>query len=310
MGSSSDLMIGEWVVAIGNPFGFLLSNPEPAVTAGVVSGLGRNIIQNAGERGFYLDMIQTDASINPGNSGGPLVNALGQVIGVNSSIISQSGGSEGLGFAIPINRARKVAADLLASHRVRRAWVGLDVEPADSNRWGHSTRVRIAHIATGSPAAGAGLRSGAIVLSAAGRPVRTALDWEGRLLDSRVGEPLEVVVAEGTSQRTVQLVPRDLPSMAAERVRALDGFELITLTAGIRAERGFESDHGAVIVALPDDARDLGMREGDLIIEINRNPVRTAEDAAGQLRRSSGRGPVRVIFEREGQYASISFYVS
>jgi serine protease Do len=238
------------------------------------------------------------------------VNALGHVIGVNSSIISQSGGSEGLGFAIPINRARKVAADLLAAHRVRRAWVGLDVEPADSNRWGHSTRVRIGHIATGSPAALAGLRVGSIVASASGRPVRTPLDWEGRLLDARVGEALEVVVMDGSSARTVRLVPRDLPSMAAERVRALDGFDLITLTAGIRAERGLESDHGAVIVSLPDDARDLGMREGDLIIEINRNPIRTAEDAAGQLRRSSGRGPVRVIFERAGQYASISFYVS
>ncbi|NIP83649.1 MAG: trypsin-like serine protease, partial [Gemmatimonadetes bacterium] len=92
-----------------NPFGYLLSNPEPTVTAGVVSGLDRNIIPSGrDESGYYLDMIQTDASINPGNSGGPLVNARGDVVGVNSSILSRTGGSEGLGFAIPVDRARRV----------------------------------------------------------------------------------------------------------------------------------------------------------------------------------------------------------
>ncbi|MFP4623983.1 MAG: S1C family serine protease, partial [Gemmatimonadota bacterium] len=100
LGRSDGLLIGEWVVAIGNPFGYLLSNTEPTVTAGVISGIRRNIIPtDGGNRGYYLGMIQTDASINPGNSGGPLVNAEGDVIGVNSSIFSRSGGSEGLGFA-------------------------------------------------------------------------------------------------------------------------------------------------------------------------------------------------------------------
>jgi serine protease Do len=128
LGSSAHLIIGEWVVAIGNPFGFMLANAEPTVTAGVVSGVGRNIIpEGRGESGgWYLDMIQTDASINPGNSGGPLVNALGEVIGVNSSIISGSGGSVGLGFAIPMDRARRVAGDLQRNGSVRRygwAWM-------------------------------------------------------------------------------------------------------------------------------------------------------------------------------------------
>ncbi|HSJ25196.1 MAG TPA: trypsin-like peptidase domain-containing protein, partial [Longimicrobiales bacterium] len=113
LGRSSNLIIGEWVVAIGNPFGFMLANAEATVTAGVVSGVNRNIIPEGGQGGgWYLDMIQTDASINPGNSGGPLVNALGEVIGVNSSIISGGGGSVGLGFAIPIDRARRIAQDL------------------------------------------------------------------------------------------------------------------------------------------------------------------------------------------------------
>ncbi|MDX1676166.1 MAG: trypsin-like peptidase domain-containing protein, partial [Longimicrobiales bacterium] len=153
MGTSEDLMIGEWVVAIGNPFGYLLSNPEPTVTAGVVSGLNRNIIPSTdASGGYYLGMIQTDASINPGNSGGPLVNAEGEVVGVNSSIFSRSGGSEGLGFAIPIDRARNVVLDLINDGEVRRPWTGLELEPADPNRFGRSRQVRIAAVAPGSPA--------------------------------------------------------------------------------------------------------------------------------------------------------------
>ncbi|MBA3656797.1 MAG: trypsin-like peptidase domain-containing protein, partial [Gemmatimonadaceae bacterium] len=114
LGSSSDLLVGEWAIAIGNPYGFVLANTEPSVTAGVVSGVGRNLATQSEGSGIYVDMIQTDASINPGNSGGPLVNAVGEVIGVNSSIFSPSGGSIGIGFAIPINRAKRVAEDLLA----------------------------------------------------------------------------------------------------------------------------------------------------------------------------------------------------
>ena len=119
-GKSTDLMIGEWVVALGNPFAYLLGNSEPTVTAGVVSATGRNILPSQDQAGLYLDMIQTDASINPGNSGGPLANALGEVVGVNSSIFSQSGGSIGLGFAIPIERALR-ADEIVKNGEVRRA---------------------------------------------------------------------------------------------------------------------------------------------------------------------------------------------
>ena len=114
LGTSSDLLIGEWAIAVGNPFGVEVSNSEPTVTTGVVSATGRHLVPSQGDESFYLGMIQTDAAINPGNSGGPLVNVLGQVIGVNSSIFSRSGGSEGLGFAIPIDRALRVAEDLIS----------------------------------------------------------------------------------------------------------------------------------------------------------------------------------------------------
>ncbi|AHG90908.1 putative S1B family peptidase [Gemmatirosa kalamazoonensis] len=127
LGTSDNLLIGEWAIAIGNPFGFVLGNSEPSVTAGVISATGRNLVGQVEGGGLYLDMIQTDAAINPGNSGGPLVNADGEVIGVNSSIYSPSGGSVGLGFAIPINRARRVAEDLLAHGVVRRPWVGVSL---------------------------------------------------------------------------------------------------------------------------------------------------------------------------------------
>ncbi len=130
VGTSSDLMIGEWVVALGDPYAYLLGNNEPTVTAGVVSATHRNILPNDDQPGLYLDMIQTDAAINPGNSGGPLANALGEVVGVNSSIFTGGGGSVGsigLGFAIPIERALRVAEEILQNGNVRRAWTGLEV---------------------------------------------------------------------------------------------------------------------------------------------------------------------------------------
>ena len=128
LGRSTDLMTGEWVVALGNPYAYMLGNSEPTVTVGVVSATGRNILPTGDQAGLYLDMIQTDAAINPGNSGGPLTNALGEVIGVNSSIFSSSGGSVGLGFAIPIERALRVADEIIKNGSVRRAWVGLEIE--------------------------------------------------------------------------------------------------------------------------------------------------------------------------------------
>ena len=314
IGTSDDLLIGEWVVAIGNPFGYLLSNTEPTVTAGVVSGIGRNIIPTDGEqRGYYLGMIQTDASINPGNSGGPLVNAQGDVIGVNSSILSRTGGSEGLGFAIPIDRARSVVLDLIDDGIVRRPWTGIELEPASENRFGRSRRVRVAGVAPGSPGEASGLRVGDVIQSAGGHPIRTTLDWEAALLEARVGQPLRVAVGEGVEpDRVVSLVPADLPSLAAERVSALEDFELITLTPAIRSERGLAREQGALIVGLSDVARRLGLREGDLIIAINRYAVTSAEEAASlldRLQQVPGRVGVRLLVEREGREFYAGFYL-
>ena len=311
LGRSDDLVIGEWVVAIGNPFGFLLSNNEPTVTAGVVSGLARNIIPGGtGEsRGYYLDMIQTDASINPGNSGGPLVNALGQVVGVNSSIISETGGSVGLGFAIPIDRARRIADALMREGVVRRVWVGVEVEPSDPNRFGRSHRVEIATVVEGSSAERAGARPGMLVDLVNGRPVRTPLDWEARLLDTRVGDPLEITVLAGDSRQTIRIPAEDLPSLTAARVQALSDFEFVSVTPAIRAERSLSSEQGALIVRLSQAAENIGLQQGDVIIQINRTPVRNAQEAATLLRRMAGEGLVRVFVERQGRVGSVSFTI-
>jgi serine protease Do len=311
LGNSDDLLIGEWVVAIGNPFGYLLSNYEPTVTAGVVSGIGRNMIP-AGERGYYLDMIQTDASINPGNSGGPLVNALGEVIGVNSSILSRSGGSEGLGFAIPINRARRIALDLLDNGQVRRAWVGLELEApgAGARGQGGAARTRVARVAPGSPAAEAGIKPGMNLRVVGAKQIRGPLDWEAVLLNATVGAPLDLMVDDEGRSRTLRVTPVDLPSLTADRIRALTDFELVTLTPSIRAERKLTNERGALIIALSDVARQLGLREGDLILQINRTAVGGAEEAARLLKSLAGQGPVQVVFERQGRVGAVHFSIN
>jgi serine protease Do len=308
LGNSDGLMIGEWVIAIGNPFGFLLSNPEPSVSAGVVSAVGRNILGGNGERSYSLDMIQTDASINPGNSGGALVNALGEVIGVNSSILSNSGGSEGLGFAIPINRARRIALDLADDGRYRRAWIGAEVEPVRTEGPRRLAEVRISSVVAGSPAERAGLRTGMRVVGIGGQRVRTPLDWQAGLLNAAYGEPLEVRVMEGGRERAIRVQPGDVPSVNAERIQALRDFQLVTLTPAIRAERGLTNEQGALIVGLSDAARGLGLQEGDLILQINRLRIISAESAAQALQQLGGRGVV-MYFERGGRIGSTQFVI-
>ena len=304
LGDSDSLLVGEWAIAIGNPYGFLLGNSEPSVTAGVISGVGRNLVERGAGPSAYFDMVQTDASINPGNSGGPLVNADGEVIGVNSSIYSTSGGSIGLGFAIPINRARRVVEDLLEHGAVRRPWVGvkLGAERAESARDVLSRGVVVASVTPGSPAARAGLQRGDILLVARGRALRNPFDWEARLLDLRVGEVLPLRVRRGSREFDLQLTVADLPEATAPRVQVLRDLQLVTLTPAIRAERGIWAQGGAVVYAISADMGEvLGLQRGDVIMQVNRTPIRSAEDAARAIDYYAGRGPMTVFFEREGQ---------
>jgi serine protease Do len=307
IGSSDGLIIGEWAIAIGNPFANFFSNPEPTVTAGVVSAVGRHIVPSSEDQGFYLGMIQTDASINPGNSGGPLVNALGQVIGVNSSIFSRSGGSEGLGFAIPIDRALRVAEDLLDHGEVRRAWLGFDVEPVEADVWGRTRGVRVARVAEGSPAARSGIRPGARLLEARGHRLTAPLDLENVLLDLRADDEIQLTL-EGSST-PIRIRAEALPTVRAERVSALRNLDLITVTPAVRAERGLASEAGAMIVSISQElSAQFGLQNGDVLVRINNVVIRSAQDAARVFRELEGqRGYLQIIVERGGAHIMRTF---
>jgi len=305
IGSVEGLMIGEWAVAIGNPLGNYVGDTQPTVTAGVVSAVGRNIAPGTGDEGFYLGMIQTDAAINPGNSGGPLVNAAGEVIGINASIISRSGGSEGLGFAIPIDRALRIVDDLLEYGEIRRAWTGMEVEPVEGDVWGRTRGVRVSSVAQGSPAASAGVRQGDRLLSANQKPLAGPLDFQGALLDLRAGDRLTLEIETAVDRRrAVEIQAAAYPTLTAERVRVLQDIELITVTPPVRAERGIRSEEGAMIVDItPEMAQRIGLVPGDVIVGINRTPVRSAEEFARVVQQMSGRGGQFVLtFERNGGY--------
>ena len=310
LGNSSDLVVGEWAIAIGNPFGFVLGNSEPSVTAGVISATGRNLAVRAEGPGIYVDMIQTDASINPGNSGGPLVNAVGEVVGVNSSIYSPSGGSVGLGFAIPINRVKRVTEDLLAHGTIRRPWVGLKVEtPAPGGPRG-ALGASVSSVVTGSPAAQAGLRPGDILVRSRDREIKNAYDWDAELLELRVGERVPVLVRRAGREFRVELVVADQPEASAPKVAVLRELELITLTPQIRADRNITSRRGALIYRVSDRvAADLGIQAGDVIVQINRTPIESADEAARAIDAYAGRGLIRMFYERGGRAYFTDFII-
>ncbi len=306
VGSSTGLLIGEWAVAIGNPFANYFSDAEPTVTAGVISAINRNIMSSSEENGFYLGMIQTDASINPGNSGGPLVNSLGEVIGINASIFSRSGGSEGLGFAIPIDRALRIADELVRHGEVRRAWIGVEVEPVEADEWGRTRGVRVSRVAPGSPG-DADIQVGDRLLAANERSLAAPLDFESVLLDLSAGDELDLRI-EG-QPGPIRIRAEALPSVTAQRVTVLRDIQLITVTPQIRSERGLASDNGALIADItPEVSGQLGLREGDVLLQVNRTRVRSADEVARIFESLRGRGSMRIYFERNGGVVTRDFY--
>jgi serine protease Do len=299
------------VVAIGNPYGYMLGNSEPSVTAGVVSAVGRNLLPSQEQTGVYVDMIQTDAAINPGNSGGPLANALGEVVGVNSSIFSNTGSSIGIGFAIPVERALRVAQELRRYGRVRRAWVGLDVGGADELRsWKELGGVRVTTVAPGSPAQRAGIAAGDVLLAARGRRLRTFLDWEAVLLDAGPGDSLAVLSKSGQRRRLVTLTVADLPTSSAEKVSVLGDIQAVTLTAAIRQERGVQAQQGVLVYDIgANTQRATGLAPGDVVFQVNRQKVGTADDLRQAFTAAAGNQAITVWFERGGMIGRTAFYV-
>jgi serine protease Do len=211
LGKSDGLLIGEWVVAIGNPFGYLLGDSHPTVTVGVVSAVGRDILpERDNSDTIYKDMIQTDAAINPGNSGGALVNALGDLIGINTFIFSQTGGSQGVGFAIPARTVRRVMDEILGHGKVREVWVGVRIQEipaalAESLELDGTEGVIVASVDEGSPADVAGLKRGDVIERIGGSRVISFEDARRALYGVLVGDRVEMVVRRGGGDETLVL---------------------------------------------------------------------------------------------------------
>jgi serine protease Do len=313
MGSSRQLLVGEWAIAIGNPYGFVLGNTEPSVTAGVISAVGRNLTARTEGGGVYVDMIQTDASINPGNSGGPLVNALGEVIGVNSSIYSPTGSSVGLGFAIPIDRARRVAEDIVAHGKARQPWIGVRIgEPSaqPAERGLSLTRGAVVlQVTPDSPAASAGIRGGDIIVRSRDRVVRNSYDWEAEQLELRVGDDVPLVVRRGTRDMNLSVRVSDRPEVSAQRVGVLRDLELVDITPAIKVERNIRNS-GAMIVSVTSRvAEDLGIQNGDVIVQVMNTAIRDARHAKQVLEAYAGKGRIRMFIERGGRIFSTDFAI-
>jgi serine protease Do len=215
LGRSDDLIIGEWVVAIGNPFGYLLRDTQPTVTVGVVSAVNRDVKPDSDKPQRYRSLIQTDAAINPGNSGGPLVNTHGEVVGINTFIFSKSGGSIGIGFAIPVDIARKVIEELITYGEVRDVWVGLRVQEIDqllarSLELERTEGVLVSSVSEGSPADKAGLRRGDVLLQIDGRRVESVEDAREAMAARMVGEEVAITISRDGRQKDVVLVLEQL----------------------------------------------------------------------------------------------------
>lgn len=216
LGDSDSIIIGEWAIAIGNPFGYLLEDTHPTVTVGVISAVRRNVKTSEEVTGVYRDMIQTDAAINPGNSGGPLINSLGQVIGVNTFIITQSGGSMGIGFAIPVNRVRFIIDEVATYGRIREIWIGLmvqEITPLIARSLGLASGdgVIVSHIDEGSPADKAGLKRGDIIVNVNGEAIRNYDSARKAIFGARIGNVLQFVIRRDADVETVSITVEEAP---------------------------------------------------------------------------------------------------
>jgi len=209
LGTSCGLIMGEWAIAVGNPYGFLLKDSKPSVSVGVISALNRDFAPNEDGK-IYKKMIQTDAAINPGNSGGPLVNVMGEVIGINSFIFSESGGSIGIGFAIPIDSVKKIADELIKYGKIREIWYGFKVQeitPVIASYLGlnSSDGVLVAQLDKNGPAEKAGLKKGDIINKINKYQIKTTDDAEIAVTDVSVGDKMNLEIIRDTKPLSIEI---------------------------------------------------------------------------------------------------------
>jgi serine protease Do len=303
-GDSDALVVGEWVLAMGNPFGF-----GHTVTAGIVSAKGRVIGQTT-----YDDFIQTDAAINPGNSGGPLVNMKGRVVGINSNIISNSGGNMGIGFAIPANMARSVFDQLVAEGTVTRGWLGVGIQsltPDLARGFGlEGKKGALVNEILGddAPAGKAGLKAGDVIVEFNGVPIDSSSHLVRLVADVRPGDTVKITYYRDGERReahvtvTKRTIDDEIASAETtpEGDRGRLGISGQTLTAELAEEIGCSSKSGVVLVDIDPDgpAQDASLRRGDIIIEANRQPVRSVDDLSRLIADVPSRGDLLLRIER------------
>jgi serine protease Do len=218
LGNSDDLVVGEWAIAIGQPFGQLLYDSQPTVTVGVISALHRDVREGANSDQFYKDMIQTDAAINPGNSGGPLINSKGEVIGINTFIFANRGGGNlGMGFAVPSNRGKWVLAEIREHGRIRDAWLGIRVstitpELASGLNLDQQQGLLVREIDHESPADKASMKLGDLIIAVDGQKVFTSRQANRIIYGSRIGETLTFQILRGGKRRDIDVVLAERPN--------------------------------------------------------------------------------------------------
>jgi serine protease Do len=318
-GNSDDAKVGDWVVAVGNPFGL-----GGSVTAGIISALGRNI-----NEGPYDDFLQIDAPINRGNSGGPTFNLHGQVIGINTAIYSPSGGSVGIGFAVPSNIAKHVVVQLKEHGHVTWGWLGVAIQkvtPAIAKSLGldpdHATGALVASVTPDSPAAKAGIKQGDVITAAGGHYIKTVHDLPRLVAAMPVGTKLELTIERDGKQKTVEASIGEMPQnvASAEREAAEPGsgkaasalgMELLPLDQQLRKELKVPKDLNGVVVGQitsGSPAGELGIQPGDVIVSVDQRPVTTPEGAAAQLKQAAAQGNVLLLLNRHGisQFVGLS----
>ena len=306
LGNSDEVEVGDWVLALGNPFGL-----EGTVTAGIVSAKGRGIGIN--ERESY---IQTDAAINPGNSGGPLVNLDGEVIGINTAISSRSGGNEGIGFAIPINLAKWVATQLKDGETVHRARLGVMIQPLThelAQQFGVKTHegVLVAGVSPDSPAAKVGFKTGDVIVEFAGKAVANPQELQGLVEQSPIGKEETVVVLRDGKRVDLKVSPTEMSGDAvasgdnAARSSKLEklGMEVQNLTPDLAAKLQIKADQGVVVteVQAGSVAERAGLASGAVIVEANRKAVRNVEELSKAMdEKSLAKGVLLLVRTEQG----------
>jgi serine protease Do len=302
LGDSDVIKVGQWVLAAGNPFGL-----SRTISAGIVSAVGRS---NMGITD-YEQFIQTDAAINPGNSGGPLIDLQGRVLGVNTAIASRGGGSNGVGFAVPVNMARRVMEQIITGGKVVRGWLGLMIGPltpelAKSFGYTDTGGILVQDVVADGPAKQAGLQSGDIVLERDGKPVKDATAFRNEIAQAAPGTRVSLKIWRARAVRTLEVVLGELPDpdgAAGKAASPTAGLALRDPSDALRQRFDLEVDRGAVVLDVEpgSPAEAAGLRPGDVIEQIGDVPVHTAAEASKQLSAAALEKGVRLRVRR-GKY--------